>query len=169
MKKYTKRILLAGSLLLLPGLTMAEATEATPYRSMVSDYEAIRRALLSDSMDGVENSATALKSKAMALQKKLTAEIAGVSVDEVESLEEILRAIEASAERLAEQADVDRAREEFFVLTKPMARYRKLTGDPDTLVAYCSMSQKAWVQPKGELGNPYMGQKMPRCGEVVGE
>jgi hypothetical protein len=31
------------------------------------------------------------------------------------------------------------------------------------------MAQKAWIQPKGEIGNPYLGQEMPKCGDVVKE
>ena len=38
-----------------------------------------------------------------------------------------------------------------------------------TVVAWCSMSKKSWLQPAGEIGNPYYGKEMPRCGEVVGK
>jgi hypothetical protein len=31
------------------------------------------------------------------------------------------------------------------------------------------MAQKVWLQPKGEIGNPYYGQSMARCGEFVSE
>jgi hypothetical protein len=31
------------------------------------------------------------------------------------------------------------------------------------------MAQQVWLQPKGEIGNPYYGQSMARCGEVVSE
>jgi hypothetical protein len=30
------------------------------------------------------------------------------------------------------------------------------------------MHKKSWLQPAGdEIGNPYAGQSMPKCGEVV--
>ena len=31
--------------------------------------------------------------------------------------------------------------------------------------AYCPMHKRSWLQPDGEIGNPYGG--MPRCGEIV--
>jgi hypothetical protein len=39
--------------------------------------------------------------------------------------------------------------------------------EPNTVVVYCAMAEKVWIQPKGEIGNPYYGQSMARCGEVV--
>jgi hypothetical protein len=50
-----------------------------------------------------------------------------------------------------------------------MSRYRKLIGDDSVVVAYCPMEKKAWLQPDGEIENPYGGQAMPRCGRVVPE
>jgi hypothetical protein len=43
----------------------------------------------------------------------------------------------------------------------------KMVGGKGTIVAFCSMTKKSWLQPKGEIGNPYYGKSMPRCGEVV--
>ena len=169
MKHLQKLILAAGLLLLLPGLALAEEAAPTRYERMASHYEAIRLALVGDSLDGVETNAEALLSTAAALRESLSADMTGIAADDFESGVEALEAIESAASKLARSADIESARDAFFVLTRPMAKYRKLTGDPSTLVAYCSMAQKAWVQPRGELGNPYMGQKMPRCGEVVGE
>lgn len=169
MKHIRKLSMATGMLLLLAGLAFADEPAPSGYHEMASHYEAIRLALLDDSMDGVETHAEALELKAAAMRLNLSAELAGVLAADVESGAEALAAIETSASRLAKATSLDQARNEFFVLTRPMAKYRKLIDDASTLVAYCSMAQKAWVQPKGELGNPYMGQKMPRCGEVVGE
>ena len=124
---------------------------------------------MADSIDGVMNHATALKEKASSLHQNLTAEPAGVSAHDLEDCGTALGDIETAAMKLAEASDLEAAREEFFVLTKPMAKYRKMTGGETTIVAYCPMVQKAWIQPDREIGNPYMGQKMPTCGEVVGE
>ena len=48
-----------------------------------------------------------------------------------------------------------------------MVRYRQLVPDPQPVVVFCSMAQKVWLQPKGEIGNPYYGSSMLRCGKVV--
>lgn len=169
MKHLQKLTLATGLLLLLPGLAPATDSAPTRYQQMVNHYEAIRLALLGDSVEGVELHAEALKIKAADLRQNLSAEAAGISAEELEKGAEALEAIETSAARLTQVTDIERTRDQFFDLTKPMAKYRKLTGDQSTFIAYCSMAQKAWMQPDGELGNPYMGQKMPRCGEVVGE
>ena len=156
-------------LLVLPGLMGAEETDSTQYMEMPGHYEAIRLALLADSMEGVANHARALAEQASSLRQNVAADLAGVSGHDLEDYLIALGEIESSARQLADFADLESAREEFFVLTRPMAKYRKLAGDEDTIVAYCSMAQKAWIQPEGDIGNPYMGQKMPKCCEVVGE
>lgn len=33
---------------------------------------------------------------------------------------------------------------------------------------YCPMVKRSWLQPEGDVGNPYFGRKMPGCGNVVG-
>ena len=168
--KYLKKLTLAtGLLLLLPAIAPATDSAPTRYQQMVDHYEAIRLALLGDSLLGVELHAGELKAKAADLRQNLSAEAAGIPAELLEKGAEALETIETSATRLTKVTDIESARKQFFDLTKPMAKYRKLAGDQSTFVAYCSMAQKAWMQPEGELGNPYMGQKMPKCGEVVSE
>ncbi len=160
-------VLVAG-MSVLPVVSTAAASTAR-FAEMSGHYEAIRMALLEDSMSGVASHARQLAEAVADLRENLTADRAGVPADDLDACAEALAEIESSASRLVQSTELETAREELFVLTRPMARYRKLTGDQTTIVAYCSMAQKAWIQPSGELGNPYMGQKMPNCGEVVGE
>ena len=156
-------------LLILPGLLSAESAGSTPYLEMAGHYEAIRLALLADSMDGVTDHAKAMKERASSLLQNITADQAGVAEHDLENCATALGDLATSAGLLEEASDLEAARAEFFVLTKPLAKYRKLTGDETTIVAYCPMEQKAWIQPDREIGNPYSGQEMPKCGEVVGE
>ena len=169
MRKNRLRTLWVSGWLLLPGLLMADREGQTPYREMSEHYEAVRLALLADSMEGVVDRGKALEDTASKLQQNLSAELAGVSAENLDALAGALEEIEVSALQLAQSSDLTAAREALFELTKPMARYRKLAGDQETVVAYCSMAQKAWIQPEGELGNPYYGHEMPTCGEIVGE
>lgn len=169
MKNYQYLGLLIIGLLILPGLMQAEEADSTYYMEMSSHYDEIRQALLADSTGGVAEHAQALAEKASDLRQNISADLAGVSAHDLQSCVTALQEIESSAVKLAETTNLKSAREELFALTRPMAKYRKLTGDQGTVVAYCSMAQKAWIQPEGEIGNPYLGQKMPTCGEVVGE
>lgn len=75
--------------------------------------------------------------------------------------------MKAAAGRLAASADSAGARKAFGDLSAAMVRYRAMNGDRDSMVVHCDMVKKDWVQPKGEIGNPYTGKAMARCGRVV--
>ncbi len=159
-------LLAIAGLLLFPVLTKANEN-AYGFVEMSYHYDSIRRALLADSLLGVSDHAKALQDKASSLRQNISAQEVGVSAEDFEIVVGALEEIASAAQSLAETDELEPAREELFLLTRPMAKYRQLSGDETTIVAYCSMAQKAWIQPEGELGNPYMGQRMPRCGEVV--
>ena len=161
MKTAALVLTIAAGLLTLPGSLGAAAEDSSVFAEVWTHYEAIRLALLTDSMDGLAAEATRLAERS----GKLLDQLDGSSDGVVEALTQV----QAAATGLAEAADLESAREGLFLLTRPMTRLRQLTGSESTVVAYCSMAGKAWIQPEGELGNPYMGQRMPRCGEVVGE
>ena len=73
----------------------------------------------------------------------------------------------ATAARMATAKDLGDARAAFADLSRPLVRWREMASGPRPAVVYCSMLKKACLQPAGELGNPYYGQEMPSCGEVV--
>ncbi len=167
MIKFCQRVLLIAVLLLIPGVVRAGQTDLSAYMEMSGHYDAIRLALLADSTAGLAENATALQQQVNRLLEGFSAVKVGVPEADAIDTEATLREIEARASSLAATGDLVSAREDFFALTQPMARYRMLTGDHRTVVAYCSMAQKAWIQPEGEIGNPYLGQEMPKCGEVI--
>ena len=169
MRNYQLLGLLMAGLFLIPGIASAEGTNGSVYQEMSSHYEAIRLALLGDSLEGVNEHAAAIFKQATELTDGFSPAKAGVPESQAGDVEVALREIQSAASSLAAAGDLVSAREDLFALTKPMARYRKSSGTSGTVVAYCSMAQKAWIQPEGEIGNPYMGQKMPKCGEIVGE
>jgi len=135
---------------------------------MAAHYEAIRLVLLADSVEDMTEHAKAIEDLAKDLLEDFDAASASVPDEDTATFEVALEEIRSAASDLSATDGLASAREHFFALTRPMARYRKLSGDQSSIVAYCSMAQKAWIQPDGELGNPYMGQQMPKCGEVVG-
>jgi len=169
MKNHRISGLLIIGLLLIPGFVGAEEADSHPYMKMSSHYEEIRLALLGDSIQGVAEHGQAIQDLAAGLLEDFEAAKTGVPEVEVAVLEAALLEIESAASNLSTADGLASAREDLFVLTGPMARYRKLRDDQSTVVAYCPMAQKAWIQPEGEIGNPYLGQEMPKCGEMVGE
>jgi hypothetical protein len=65
--------------------------------------------------------------------------------------------------------DLERTRQHFFALSKPLIRYvgtfRAREGRYQTF--YCSMKKAAWIQTENTPANPYYGAKMLQCGDRV--
>lgn len=158
---------LAAGLVLAGGLACnsARATEAEAYGAMIQHYEQIRLALLNDRLDGVADQAAALERQARTLADDFDAQGAGVPAQAAGEAEGLLPEVASAAEAVAAAEDLKAARAAFGELTKPLLRYRELTGDTEVKVAYCPMAGKAWLQQDDEtIGNPYYGQSMAECG-----
>ena len=136
----------------------AEASSSQAFDELMKPYEKIRLALLADSTEGVAGEAEALAEKA-----KENAEEAATPA----GIKALLPEIAGFAEDLAEAADLTAARGAFSELSKLMVRYRSQVEGERPVVVYCPMVKKSWLQPDGEIGNPYSGSAMASCGEVV--
>ena len=153
--------------LLMSVVGSAHAEEPKTFGAMLEHYEKVRLALVVDDAGSVNKEAMAIAEQAQELFGDFTAEKAGVPAADAEKGKEIVGEIATAAAKVAEASDLASVRDAFFELSKPMGRYRKLTGDMSTIVAYCPMVKKAWLQPEGDLGNPYLGQEMPNCGNRI--
>ena len=107
----------------------------------------MRKSLLIGSLDGVKSNAASLASDAG--QSKQT-EIAN------------------DAGALARSTDLESARHAFAALSDAMIAYRAAGNEqPAPQVVYCVMARHSWLQPKGEISNPYYADPAMRgCGEV---
>jgi AcrB/AcrD/AcrF family len=163
-----KQISTVTALLLVLGLsTFAVAAPAAGFESLAGPYETIRKALLHDKLTGVAEQAKLLQQRAGALTKAFTPRSAGVAADKAPMVKALLPEVTAAAARLATAKDLTSARNAFADLSKPMVRYREVSTGKKPVVAYCPMAKKSWLQPAGEIGNPYYGQSMAKCGDVV--
>jgi len=150
--------ILALAVALVAGLLASPAARAAdtgPFTEMAEHYEVIWRSLAGDTVDDVAEHARAI------------AEIAE-EADHPAAGREIAPEIAQSAVALATAEDISAARQAFGDLTKPLVRYRKAVGAERLKVAYCPMANKAWLQPEGEIGNPYYGSEMLTCGSFIG-
>ncbi len=139
---------------------------ATTFDEVLEHYEPIRQALLADSMDGVNANGRAIASELRSLEADFSAERVGASGDVAAVVEEKIDEMIAAADAIATAESLEAARDGIYALTKPMVRWRQgVTGSGRPAVAYCSMYKRSWLQPDGEIGNPYGG--MPGCGEIV--
>lgn len=155
--------------LVIAGAQNLQAVETDAFEELVDHYEQIRQALLHDVTEGVAEHAATIERVAEGLTQDLDAGRAGVEDSKVSEVADLLPDLQQAAAALAAAEGIDAAREALGQLTKPLVRYRELVEGERPVVAYCPMANKAWLQPAGELGNPYYGQSMARCGEIVSE
>jgi hypothetical protein len=128
----------------MAGYLFVPRAEAKP---LFPGYESIRQALLRGSIADVKSSAASLAKAAREAAHP-----------------EVVRAAEA----IAESGDIESARRAFAALSDSMIAYRKASKEaPKPQVAYCAMVKQSWLQPEGEIGNPYYADTAMRtCGDV---
>jgi hypothetical protein len=109
-------------------------------------YEEARQALLKQSLRDLKTAATHISVAAHSADQHKIAELAA---------------------DLEKAADITTARAGFAKLSDEVIKYRetRCCGDKPVVV-YCSMEKKSWLQPGGEIGNPYVTAAMRKCGEV---
>ena len=139
---------------------------ADPFHTVLEPYEAIRLALLEDSMDGVSTSAREIVAELEALSDAYSAEAAGIHAEYADDVRQAIGEAIGAAKRLAEASEIEPARTAFYELTKPLVRWRdRYAGEDLPNVAFCPMYERSWLQPGEQIGNPY--GNMPRCGSIV--
>lgn len=172
MKANTNKVALILSILCLclalPSFADTQAAETHGMSDLLASYETIRLSLLEDRWDGADEAAVVHGAIAQ-LTTAFDAEAAGVAAESQEKAVDLLAKMKPAGEALAAAADLESARTAFYELTKNLVLYRELMTGDKPAVAYCPMAKKSWLQPKGEIGNPYHGQSMPKCGTIVSE
>jgi hypothetical protein len=99
-------------------------------------------------------------------------DVEGVKAQAVElasaAKESDVDAVANTAGKVAGAGDIEAARDAFAELSEAMIAYRAIAEEtPKPQVVYCSMVKHSWLQPKGEVSNPYYADEAMRtCGEV---
>jgi hypothetical protein len=142
-------VLVAGSLGMACNRTAPAASASTEMsRAVVDPYVKVAEALASDSIDGIRANAGDIATAAARLGA-------------------LAFKIDTAALQLASADDLDDARAKFGVLSEAIDAYmagQHLTPPDGIRVAFCPMVLKSWLQPDGELRNPYHGSQMLTCG-----
>jgi len=130
-------------------------------KKVYENYFAIRGTLARDSLEGVTKNAKAIAEEIGSYLK--------VQTDETE-LNSLLTDIQAAAEGLAEKDDLTGARTAFGDLSRNLvdyqAKYVTEKGEK-AHVFMCDMVKKPWLQKDADLGNPYFGSSMLKCGREI--
>ncbi len=166
-KTYAILIVLASVLLGFGG--PLPASSETLFTALLEPYERIRLDLVQDRGENVQAQARRLQQVAREMASVEEPERLAVGASRVPEVQRLVPELEAAAAKLVAAETMEQRRLALAELTRPLVRYRGLVEGERPLVAYCSMAKRAWLQPAGEIGNPYMGQRMPGCGEVVAD
>ncbi len=130
--------------------------ESQVYQGLLGDYLFIQNALAGDTTDGISARAESMRKASLKL---------GQSAE----LNKILPDLVRSAEELAKASGLEEARAAFGSLSDSMIAYRGLVAGGESLVAYCPMVKKSWLQDGKTISNPYYGSSMLRCGSIVAD
>jgi len=116
---------------------------------ILNHYFAIRDLLAHDKTDGV---ATQAEKMSRRLQELIDA----------------LQAIRIASDTL-KTADLKQARESFGPLSEAVLNYIKRFGFSGRAFSFfCPMVKQSWLQENDQIGNPYYGSKMYKCGKLTG-
>jgi hypothetical protein len=152
--------------MLIVMLGAAAIAGASTFDTVMEHYEPVRLALMGDSMEGVNEHGAAIAAELRELKTDFSADEAGVSGEAASVVQDKLDAMIAAADGIAKASSLQAARDAFYQLSMPLVRWHDgVSEDSRPAVAYCPMHKKSWLQPDGQIGNPYGG--MPRCGEIV--
>ena len=157
-------VCISALFLLLPP---ASASDGTAFENLVRQYEEARLALINDTTDGIVAHARAMIDTLDELKTDLSATRAGVKPENVAEIRSLIPSLRSAAEALASATDLESARTAFYELTKPLVRWRSAAVVELPAVAYCPMAKRSWLQPEGEVSNPYYGQSMLTCGDLL--
>ena len=157
----------------LPGPDRGQGQMRRTFDQVVEHYEAVRLALTNDTTDGIAQSQAkrSLHHPRASLPPTGHRPRPDVQADNgrrcpgphCPELSEGSRP-HSPPPRLSTQA-----RDAFYELSKPLVRWRKVaerSKKPDRRLLLDGQAARG-SSPEGELGNPYYGQSMLRCGEVV--
>ena len=159
-----RRTMLFAAIAVLAMAGFAVAQEKAAFDSLFESYDQIRTKLANDSLQGMAELSVSLGTTALRLEE------AEKQKEDYSPCCDALGQIARAADEVAASETLEQARLAFDALSKPMIRYRERVAARGFTTIHCSMADASWLQRQGEqVGNPYMGSKMLRCGTPVEE
>lgn len=158
-------------------VTTTNSNEATtslmadnaPIKNVVAEYLQIKNALVNDNGN---DAASGGKAMGAALSQLNTASFTDAQKKTYTDMQDDLK---ENAEHIGENAGkIDHQREHFEMLSQDMYDIVKAFNTGENLYKdYCPMYNNKkgafWISETKEIKNPYLGKKMPTCGEVKEE
>ena len=152
-------------------LLATAATATTHWRNafdlVLRDYEPIRIALASGTLDGVAEHAESLLEELRHVEDNITARHAGVRRGTAVELHKELPAMIEAAARLARATTLDEARDAFQELSRGLALWHGFLEKPHkAVVVTCPEDGEVWIQSRKHrdtIVNPYEPDRRDRC------
>jgi hypothetical protein len=132
----------------------------------LSDYFAFNQALIEDNQDGAKDAAKKLSSSVENFDmSKLQGEQMDFYHTQAEKLEKGLKGVEQSADIEEIRAELATVSEAMYALVKAYD-----PSESELYYQYCPMAKNNaganWLSNSKEIVNPYMGQRMLKCGST---
>lgn len=149
-----------------PSFANVDPKTAASIDEVVSHYLHVKNALANDNG---EEAASGGKALAASLGKIDHATLQG---EQMKLYMDVSESLKEHGEHLASNAGkIDHQREHFVMMSEDVYDLVKGFGTSQQLyVGHCPMANENkgadWLSEKKEINNPYMGQKMPKCGTV---
>jgi hypothetical protein len=143
-----------------------DASIKTQLNGFLTDYFVLNQALIEDSQDGAKAAAQKLSET---INKFDMTKLRGEQMDfyhlQVAQLNEGLEGIAASADIEETRTDLSTVSESIYALVKAYH-----PNESALYVQFCPMAKNGsgatWVSNTNEISNPYMGQRMLKCGRT---
>ena len=156
----TPKIILLTLLMLMPATAFANPFDVQ-MNVILENYLKIQKLLASDQTTGVPELAKEINKTS----KKLNLNEAPENF--VNHYRNVPAQIQGSSLKMSQNTSIQDIREAFKELSKPVANWAEMAAPKDVNVYFCSMAKASWVQKSAQVANPYYGQKMLGCGELV--
>ncbi len=144
-------------------------TKASPVKELVSQYLQLKNALASDNGKDAATAGSGIMNALGKVDKTaFTAEQKKVYDDVADDTKEMAEHISTNAGKIEHQREhFDMLSDDVYDLVKTFGAGQRLYKD------FCPMYNNKkgaiWLSETKEIKNPYMGSKMPTCGEVKEE
>lgn len=151
------------------GVNNLNANDNGPIHQMVTQYLKIKNALVNDNGNDAANAGTAFVKAMNKLDKN------SLSAENKKTWDNIADDAKEMAKHISENANkIEHQREHFEMLSMDMFDLVKSFGAGQPLyLDFCPMANNkkgaTWLSETKEISNPYLGKKMPACGEIKEE
>ncbi|MBS1976698.1 MAG: DUF3347 domain-containing protein [Bacteroidetes bacterium] len=144
-----------------------DAAVKAQFNGFLSDYYALNQSLINDNYDAAKAAAS-----------KMSETVAKFDMSKIPMGEQMefyhtqQAAINSALKNIGQSGDIEEARNEIAPLSEALYALVKAYQPQETELYYqfCPMARNGeganWLSSTKEISNPYMGQRMPKCGRT---